>query len=225
MVKPLNDGNLSARVYAALREALIAGDFGPGHRLVIHELAEQFGTSVTPVREACLRLTSERGLEVRSGRFFTVPELNLARYIEIRRIRAELEGLAAEMAATNVTSAAIVELSDIQARFEEARQNGNAQTAMELNRQFHFGVYRLSNTDILLSHIESLWVGMGPILKVYHEDIRTDYISADEHVHLIEALKSRDGKRVRVALQRDIERGGEAIMEYLTALEPAAKSG
>jgi GntR family transcriptional regulator, colanic acid and biofilm gene transcriptional regulator len=49
-IQPLEQGNLSARAYLALRDALIAGNFRPGQRLLMHELAERLGTSVTPVR-------------------------------------------------------------------------------------------------------------------------------------------------------------------------------
>jgi len=215
-MKPLEQGNLSARVYAALREALIAGEFGPGHRIIIQDLADELETSVTPVREACLRLTSERGLEVRSGRFFVVPPLDLERYLEIRRIRTLLEGLAAELAARHVTQNDLDDLLSIQKKFQTARRKGDAKAANKLNRDFHFGVYRLSKTDILLSHIENLWVCMGPILKVYHEDIKSDYVEADEHVHVIEALKAGDGAKVREAMTRDIERGGESILRFLS---------
>src|SRR6266542_4946696 len=90
-IEPLEQGNLSARTYVALKDALIAGNFRPGQRLLMQDLAEQLGTSVTPVREACMRLVSERGLEVRSGRFVTVPNLTVSRYMEIRTIRIDLE--------------------------------------------------------------------------------------------------------------------------------------
>jgi GntR family colanic acid and biofilm gene transcriptional regulator len=86
-IKPFEYTNLSAQAYASLREDLIAGSFRPGERLVMQDLAERLGTSVTPVREACLRLVSEQGLEIRSGRFITVPDLDLGSYLEIGVIR------------------------------------------------------------------------------------------------------------------------------------------
>jgi DNA-binding GntR family transcriptional regulator len=107
-------------------------------------------------------------------------------------------------------------LLSIQKKFQTARRKGDAKAANKLNRDFHFGVYRLSKTDILLSHIENLWVCMGPILKVYREDIKSDYVEADEHVHVIEALKAGDGAKVREAMTRDIERGGESILRFLS---------
>jgi GntR family colanic acid and biofilm gene transcriptional regulator len=221
-IQPLEQGNLSARAYGALREALIAGSFGPDERIVMQDLAERLGTSVTPVREACLRLVSEQGLEIRSGRFVTVPALNLARYLEIRIIRTALEGLAAELAASHAQPADLAQLATVQQRFERARLAGDSAEAIKMNRAFHFGVYRLSRIDMLMHQIETMWVSMGPILKVYHEDVVTDYIGADEHVHLIAALAGHDGAAARAALERDIMRGGEGILRYLSDLPKAA---
>ena len=61
----IESGSLSARIYSELRRALIAGDYSPGERLKMQDLAVELGTSVTPVREACLRLVSEQALELR----------------------------------------------------------------------------------------------------------------------------------------------------------------
>jgi DNA-binding GntR family transcriptional regulator len=218
-LKPLEQGNLSARAYGALREALIAGSFGPGERIVMQDLAVRLGTSVTPVREACLRLVSEQGLEIRSGRFITVPELDLARYLEIRTIRTALEGLAAELAAGLARPADIEHLSALQRRFEQARLKGDSKVAMEMNREFHLGVYRLCGMDMRVRQIATMWISMGPILKVYHEDVITDYIEADEHVRLIQALARRDGAAARAALEQDIVRGGEGILRHLRGHE------
>lgn len=201
-----------------MREALIAGDFSPGERLVMQDLADRLGTSVTPVREASLRLVSEQGLEIRSGRFITVPSLDLSRYLEIRAIRLALEGLAAELGAKHAQASDIAKLTEVQERFEKARYAGEQKGAGKLNRQFHFGVYQLSGMNMLVSQIESLWVSMGPILRIYHEQVRTDYFGADEHVRLIEALAKQDGPGARAALERDIVRGGEGILRHLSSL-------
>src|SRR5689334_24391086 len=136
-IEPLEQGSLSARTYLTLKDALIGGKFRPGQRLLMQELAIQLGTSVTPVREACMRLVAERGLEVRSGRFVTVPDLTVARYMEIRTIRMELEGLAAELAAKHVTPADLERIVRIQARFEAADRAHAADKAIGLNREFH----------------------------------------------------------------------------------------
>ncbi|MCB8883795.1 GntR family transcriptional regulator [Acidisoma cellulosilytica] len=201
-----------------LRDALTEGSFRPGERIIIHELATKLGTSVTPVREACLRLVSERGLELRSGRFVTVPDLTLERYMEIRTIRLALEGLAVELAAGLAEEADIESLTEIQRKFEAAREKKDFASENKLNRDFHLGVYRLSRMSILVNHIESLWVSMGPILKVYHEEINADASIPDRHTALIASLKVRDAVRARAALEQDLTEGGTGILRYLNAL-------
>jgi GntR family colanic acid and biofilm gene transcriptional regulator len=223
-IAPLEQGSLSARTYVALKDALIAGNFRPGQRLLMQDLAEQLGTSVTPVREACMRLVSERGLEVRSGRFVTVPNLTVSRYMEIRTIRVELEGLAAELAAKNVTAADLKALAGIQSRFEAADRVHASNESIRLNREFHFRVYRLSRMQMLISLIESLWISMGPILNVFYNEVANDYVGAEEHRHLIKALHAKDGKKARAAITRDILRGGEALLGYLAGKSPASSA-
>ncbi len=215
-VEPLELGSLSARTYVTLKDALIGGSFRPGQRLLMQELSLQLGTSVTPVREACMRLVAERGLEVRSGRFVTVPDLTVARYMEIRTIRMELEGLAAELGAGNVTPADVDALAELQTRFEAADHAHASNEAIRLNREFHFRVYGLSAMPMLISHIESLWISMGPILNVFYNQIENDYVGAEAHVHLIAALRAKDGSKARAAIEMDIVRGGQALLNYLT---------
>lgn len=224
-IKPLVHDNLSTRAYAAIRNSLIDGDFSPGERLVMQNLAATLGTSVTPVREACLRLVSEQGLEIRSGRFITVPELNLDRYLEIRTIRLALEGLATEIAASHAGSAEIDELEKIHARFEKASHARDNFTAIRLNRQWHFGVYHMSRLEMLVAQIENLWVSMGPILKVYYEEADTGYLNADEHINVMNALREGDGVSAKAALERDILRGGEGILDYLNGHLGESRAG
>jgi DNA-binding GntR family transcriptional regulator len=221
-IEPLEQGSLSARTYVTLKDALIAGNFRPGQRLLMQDLAEQLGTSVTPVREACMRLVSERGLEIRSGRFVTVPNLTVSRYMEIRTIRIELEGLAAELAAKNVTATDLKAIAGIQSRFETADRAHVSNESIRLNRDFHFTVYRLSRMQMLTSHIESLWISMGPILNVFYNEVANDYIGAEEHLNLIRALRAKDGKKARAAITSDILRGGEALLGYLTKSSAAS---
>ena len=90
--------NLNSVIYGALCDALMQGRFQPGDRLKIRDLAEQFGTSVTPIRDAILRLANDEAITFRSPRDIRIAGLSESRYREIRAIRVRLEGLAAETA-------------------------------------------------------------------------------------------------------------------------------
>ncbi|WP_448955529.1 GntR family transcriptional regulator [Labrys neptuniae] len=221
-MQPNEMGSLSARIYNKLREGLIAGNFAPGQRLLMQDLAQQLGTSVTPVREACLRLVSEQALELRSGRFVTVPDLTRERYWQIRLIRIALEGLAAELAVEHVTPEDIVKLRATHELFAAADKAGEADRARHYNREFHFGVYRLSRIPMLVGQIESLWISMGPILNVLYRVEENDYVGAEEHLTLLEALETGKKKAARAALERDIVRGGVNLLKYFDRIEGKA---
>jgi len=214
-IQPLEQGNLSARAYYSIREGLIAGNFKPGERLVMQDLAERLGTSVTPVREACLRLVSERGLELRSGRFATVPALTLSRYIEVRTIRIALEGLAAELATRHITDADLAKLEILHSQFEEADHLNDGVSAMHYNREFHFTLYRLSGMEMLTAQIEGLWVSMGPILNLFYSKGHNTYVGASAHLSLIEALREKKPAKARKAIADDILGAGDSIMNFI----------
>lgn len=218
-VEGFDKGSLSVRVYVSIRDSLIAGRFKPGQRLLIRELAETLGTSITPVREACLRLVSERGLELRSGRFVVVPELTRGRYLEIRTIRVNLEGLAAELAAKNVTPKDMTRLEQIQRTLEAAAKAADKRAVVEVNRQFHFVVYGMAKMDMLFSQIESLWVAMGPIMNVLYDEAAFAFGTGKQHTSLLKALKAGDGAAARNAVERDIIENGKPILQLIERLE------
>lgn len=207
-------GSLSTRIYHSLKDSLIEGNYEPGQRLTMQELAEDLGTSVTPVREACLRLVSEMALELRSGRFATVPELSVDRYRQIKAIRISLESLAAELATEFATAADITTLRELHGNFVASERQANHPETRKFNREFHFHVYRLSGMPMLVAQIENLWASMGPILHVYYTEVENDYLGAEEHEALIQAFVDGDAKAAGKAIERDILRGGLDLMRY-----------
>lgn len=218
-MQPLEPGNLSVRAYQALKEGLIAGQFRPGQRLVMQKLADMLGTSITPVREACLRLVSEGSLEMRSGRFAAVPALTRDRYLEVRTIRLSLEGLATGLAAKNATEENVEDLRRLQEEFEGLDYEGNSIQAQLHNRDFHFAVYRLSQMSILIGHIESLWASMGPMLTVFFNEGEHRYVGGLEHRNVIAGIRAGDSKRAKKAMRKDILLGGEDFMRFLNSNE------
>ncbi len=218
-MEKIEQSSLAVRAYAILREGLISGQFRPGQRLVMQDLAEQLGTSITPVREACMRLVSEKGLELRSRRFAIVPEMTYARYMQVRIIRLALEGLATELAAEHATAADVERLraiDDLYARYDLA---GDPNAAFKYNREFHFGVYRLCGIDMLADQIENLWVLMGPMLTVFFREGDHQFKASSEHKTVLSALADKDGKTARAAIERDIIRGGEDFLRFLSQHE------
>ena len=89
--KSLSRESLATQLYNSLRASLMDGQYEPGQRLTISGIANEYGTSITPVREAIFRLVSERSLELRAATSVQVPELDIDRLREVQQIRIELE--------------------------------------------------------------------------------------------------------------------------------------
>src|SRR6201996_1093206 len=98
------------RVYSALRDQLMRGGFEPGQKLKIAELANAFGTSAMPVRDALNRLTVERALETLPSRTVRVPALSKSALQDVRETRFAIVGLAISRAASNMTEETLATL-------------------------------------------------------------------------------------------------------------------
>ncbi|MFD4841236.1 GntR family transcriptional regulator [Achromobacter sp. NPDC058515] len=219
-LKPVKKENLSVKVYNEIRNALINGQYEPGERLIIGELAQEMGVSITPVREAIFRLISEQGLEMQAATAVYVPYVNSEKLREIQQIRFHLEGMGAAEAAQNITRKQLDNLIALQRDFISCTST-DPKRASYLNRKFHFAILEASNKPILRSTVESFWVITGPILKVFH--IKTaglDY-SQNEHRHeaVIEALEARDSEAARKAIQADLVWGGKIMIDWLVERE------
>lgn len=223
-LKPVKKENLSVRVYNEIRNALINGQYEPGERLIIGELAAEMGVSITPVREAIFRLISEQGLEMQAATAVYVPYVNSEKLREIQQIRFHLEGMGAAEAAKNITRKQLDSLVALQKEFISCTAT-DPKRASALNRKFHFSILEASNKPILRATVESFWVITGPILKVFH--IKTaglDY-ATDEHRHeaVIAALKARDPEAATKALQADLVWGGQIMIDWLVEKEKEQK--
>ncbi|MCK1641320.1 GntR family transcriptional regulator [Bradyrhizobium sp. 157] len=213
--------NLHARAYLMLRKALMAGRFRPGQRLLLKPLAEELGVSVTPVREALLRLASEHGLVSHQSRTMMVPVLSVARFREIRDIRIELEGRAAQAAANIISSQDVSALEKMHEQLMLARRQRDVQTVLSINEEFHFRIYRSSDLPVVCGLIESLWVQIGPLLTL--NDF-SESATAKDHPHrsILASLAARDGAGARLALANDILWASKYLEKAVVRLnEPA----
>jgi GntR family transcriptional regulator, colanic acid and biofilm gene transcriptional regulator len=213
--KPLIKENLSEQIYRSLRLSLMDGEFRPGQRLTISSVAEQYGTSITPVREAIFRLASEQVLEVKAATSVIVPALTSRNLREIVAIRRELEGMAAFRVGQIATPAMIEELDARNAAFIKAA-GSNPRDAAQGNRDFHFMILRFAEMPYVEAVCENMWTLMGPFLRMFHEEVPVRRLTADNHLHFkfIAALRAGDAEGARRAMQEDIEWSYELITRH-----------
>lgn len=220
-LRPIAKQNLSDRAYGDLRAALMRGRLKPGERLRLRPLSARFGISATPMREALLRLVSERALTLDARGTVLVPSLTRPQLLEIRSIRIDLEGRCAARAAEIASPDGVGRLEAINADISECHRTKEFERAVDLNTEFHLEVCGLSALPIAYQIVESLWVRCGPILSHLYDAGLPDW-EPHPHVRLIAALRARDPKNAYAAIEEDIVRGGQGLLDHVSeATDPA----
>ena len=216
--------NLTLHVYAVLRDALLEGRLRPLQRLKIRDLAALLDVSETPVREAVVQLMRERALVLQTARSLTVPRLSAPTYLELRRIRLELEGLAACEAAPRIGKRAIRVLERLHARLLASEAAGAWIEAVSLNWRFHATVYEAAAMPELFNLIQSLWLRTGPLLALLYPHAPPTYPGRHRHLDVIAALQAGDGDAVRAAILADTVEGGVRLLALLGDLDAGRTS-
>jgi DNA-binding GntR family transcriptional regulator len=174
-------------VAALVRELIITGELDPGEQLRQRDLAQRFGVSQTPVREAMRRLESEGLLICDTHRGFTVVAPDVSRIEENFQIRAALESLGASLAARKIDLRGLDLLHELNDQMRALADDDDPGYA-ELNREFHFTVYEFAGSPLLLSLMRLLWASLhgGPRVSRTHAE------SARQHDEILAALTEGD---------------------------------
>lgn len=205
--EPLGD-----QVYAQMRDALFAGRFEPGQRLVLRDLAESLGISITPVRDALNRLVAGGVLEQGPRNSAVVPDLDATALRHLIIVRTELEGRATREAARNADPARLAALEKTMKRMRELIAARELEAYLDLHRQFHFGIYRMADIPILFEMIESLWLRCGPVLTFVIPDYVLSLKGTDHHLRMLEALRAGDAATAEAEMIADIEEAGDYLL-------------
>lgn len=197
------------QAYEALRAMVLAGGFKPGEVLTLRSLESKLGLGVMPVREALKRLISEGAFEGLPNRSARVPSLRRRQVEEILDLRQELEGKAAYLAAQNATMGQIEHLRKLQAQMTECAATGDVRTYAELNMTFHFEVYRIADSPVLLTLIQALWLRMGPLLSssvalIARDRLMFNRAGVHHHEEILDAFHRRDPTAAQTAMREDL---------------------
>ncbi len=211
--KALND-----QAYDAIKQGLIAGRFAPRQVLVLRNLAETYGISTTPVREALQRLVGEGLLVMQPNRSIAVPDWDIAKFSELFRIRCELEGLAAELAVGQITKEALKELTALAGQIDATLAEGRLKEYVALNQRFHFIIYRAAHSPRLLRIIENLWGEVGVYMNELFASGRYVAVANDAHRLILEGLAKGDAVATRAAMVKDISVAAEAMLPRISEL-------
>jgi DNA-binding GntR family transcriptional regulator len=214
---------LNDRAYDQIRRSLVIGQLQPGQVLVIRTLAEQFGISATPVRDAMQRLVAERLLVMLPNRSIAVPLLSGDTFVELVRIRSALEGLAGELATPNIRLAELHQLHRLIQEGEAAAAARDMNAYVQMNQAFHFLIYGRAESPLLFQKIHELWSQVGPYLTRLFDSDAYIPVSNDVHRSIVAALEAKDGATVKLQIAHDITSAGEPLLTSLRqTAEPAS---
>ncbi|SFR03495.1 GntR family transcriptional regulator [Poseidonocella sedimentorum] len=201
--------------YSLVLEAIDLGLYKPGDRLVESELAERFGVSRTPIREALQRLETQ-SLLTRDGRSLIVASLDHNQLAELYVVRSELEGLAARLAAQHATEEEVRVLRDM---LDSDRLLAKDPAALaRTNRRFHKMVHLASHNRYLVQQLDLVYRSMALMATTSLSSEGRAEIALAEHDEIVQAIEKRDSDRAYAALKSHISKA------YVTRLKSDAEA-
>ena len=209
--RPLERRVFREEIREQLIEDILNGRLAPGARIVETRIAQQFGVSQGPVREA-LRDLELFGFVVSSPfRGTQVRKISTEELLEIYPIRAALEGVAARAAAGRIDQATLDHLEELIGVMREAAARDDHRAEADADHNFHHAIVKASGNRM----VEHVWQTMRlSITTCLTHSIthRSLHEIAERHVAVLEALRSGDPDRAEAAIRRHIEEPGEWIL-------------
>jgi DNA-binding GntR family transcriptional regulator len=198
-------------VLAELRRAIVTGELRPGEQVLQDALAERFGVSRVPLREALKILEGEGQVTYRPHRGYFVAELDLDDLREVYRIRDLLESEAIRVAVGQITAEELAAVADAHVDVEAASVRGDLVAMTEANRRFHFQLIGAARMPRLTRLVRVLWDATDVYRSLYYADTAHRAAVHDEHREVVEAVRSGDAERAVELLRTHRERAVAAL--------------
>ena len=215
------------KLAAQLQARVLDGDLLPGTRLRQEALAAEFGVSRTPIREALRKLQASGLVDLRPNRGALVRGLTPREIRDAYAVRAELEGLAAEVAALRIQQTQIERLHRAQAQFRESlsrMRNGTRNGRRRLserdievwgnaNDEFHQVIQEAAGNEVLVATLRHLHRSFprGLSRLVLREGTSLLAANVAEHEAVLEAIERNDSAAARTLMQQHVIRAGALV--------------
>jgi DNA-binding GntR family transcriptional regulator len=194
-----------------LRKMIIRGELGPGDKVPIQALAEMLGVSITPLREALKVLAEDQLVELLPNRGARVLPYTIEESRALFEVIANLEGLAAELAASRISKPDLSYIQALHARMRVHFERSEKEPYFELNSQIHDAVVQASGNEVLIGARAKLNVRAtrGRYLAIV--DASRWKQAMEEHEDLMESLRTGDAPKAFAIWKTHLRRTGEAV--------------
>ncbi len=207
------------KVYRELKAAIICQKLKSGEILNERKLAEDLGISRTPIREALHMLANEKWVVIEPYRGAYVYELTEKDIIEIFQVRYALECLAIELIVDNISQKDTQRLIEIFEKQEELNNEYNAEEFINVDRNFHTLIVELSGNKVLMDMLNDLGDVVRRLGMQAVQDKKRFVETIDEHLAIINAIKSRDKNKAIEAMKLHIDKTKDNIYERYIELQ------
>ena len=192
-------------VYTKLRNAILAGALKPMERITENQVAERFGLSRTPVREAFRRLEAEGLILVVPQRGSFVSQPSVEDILEIYQMRTPLEGMAARIAAELITDEQLRHLEDLLRAEEHRKDRPSAERSLRLNREFHAVIFACTRNKRLASFLMDMQDQVHRVRVLWPSTLARLGETWKEHQQILAALKEHDAEAAERLMRGHLE--------------------
>ncbi|HTG81987.1 MAG TPA: GntR family transcriptional regulator [Geobacteraceae bacterium] len=211
---------LREKILETIRDAIIAGALKPGEKVAEPELAERFGISRTPIREAFRQLESEGYLTVIPRKGAVVVSFSEKDVEEFYAIKSILEGYAARRACENLAPRELEKLQTINGKLLHLANDGDIKNFFKVHNDFHEQFLRAAGNEKLYDLISNL-VGKFQRLRIASLSLPGRmHISVAEHEKIIEAFRKRDAELAEQLVRKNAEYGGKVLVQSTDGSRP-----
>lgn len=213
-LRPISKRSLKDEAYAELRQAIISGSLSPGAQLSEQQLAAQFQISRSPIREALGRLEQE-GFAIRhgNGRIYVAP-LDEMELEQLYIVRANLEGLAARLAASRLENVDLGKMEDDLRAMEKRAEAGDVDGSLRCGESFHDVILATCGNAPLVELISGLRLKISRFRTVI-ASARNQHVRVAEHNKVLDALRARDGEGAQRAMENHIMQSADVIVRTM----------
>ena len=212
--------NSASRLASQLRSDILRGDVAPGSKLSQQSIAERFGVSRIPVRDALQILAGEGLVQHTSNATAAVTGMSIAELQELYELREAVEPLATQIAVPNVGRA---DLLTMRKQLQIMEQHADTPTWLAANTNFHAAVYRRANRPRMIELVERLRGLTDRYMYVHLEIIGQTEHLVSEHLGILTAVESGDAALAARLTREHLATSHDFILTYLLEEQATAR--
>jgi DNA-binding GntR family transcriptional regulator len=210
-------GLLSDQIRNALTDEIAAGRLAAGTALDEQDLADRFGASRTPVREALRQLAFNGLVELRPRRGVVVTRMTPERIMDMFETTAEFEAMCVRLATYRMTPLERSHLMDLHARSGDMVAAGDVDAYDALNRSFHEALYEATHNGFLKEQALALRTRLSSFRRTQLRQGERILRSRAEHGAILAAIAEGDGEAAAKRMRAHMLNAASALRHYIEA--------